>query len=94
MSCSFALSICSLIRFYRRFKLINRRDLRIELLFRYGILREENPVSLQIDPGVREKSLVALHLTLGLKKLNLKRSWIDFGEKIPGEPFVLRPRQN
>src|SRR5262249_37064802 len=63
-------------------ELADRRALSVELLFwNYAFLIEQF-VALQVDFGILALRLILGELSLGLLQLNLKRTWVDFPEKI------------
>src|SRR5215469_12146297 len=70
-----------LIGRYRPFVLAYQRFLRIDLLLGNRILREQRPISFQVELRILEKSLVLGELPLCLRQLHLERSRIDLGEE-------------
>src|SRR5205823_8923816 len=74
----------TLVRFDRSFILFDRGSLGIELLLGNGVLAVQDPVTFQINACICEKRLVALHLTFGLRELNLKGTRIYFRNQISG----------
>src|SRR5262245_3148835 len=72
----------ALVRLDCPFELLYEGHLRVVLLFRHGILRVKNSVSLQIDSGVCKKRLIAFLLSLCLHKLNLEWTRVDLRYKL------------
>src|SRR5262249_13815083 len=66
----------------RPFVLAYQRFLRIDLLLRNRILREQSPVSFQVELRVLEERLVLGELPLRLRQLHLKGSRIDLGQEL------------
>ena len=60
----------------------HQRLLRVQLLFRNGVGREQHLVALQIDLGVVEQSLVVRQRTLSQFQLNLIGPRVDLDEDL------------
>ena len=65
--------------------------MRIDLLFGDRILFQQLPVTLQIEPGVFQKRLVAHELPFGLHQFRLERTGIEFRQKLAGLDLLAFP---
>ena len=74
----------ALVRLHRALVLAHQRLLRVDLLLRDRVLREQRPVALEVDLRVLEQRLVLGHLADGLRQLHLERPRIDLGEQVAG----------
>src|SRR4029450_3431395 len=72
----------TLVGLDRALILAHERLLRVDLLLRDRILRQQRTIALEIDLGIREKRLVLGHLPLCVRQLYLERPRIDLGQQI------------
>ncbi len=66
----------------RRVELRDERLLRVELLLRRRVLRDQRGVALQVDARVRERGLVLGARGLGLQQLRLQRARVEPGDDL------------
>ena len=62
----------------------HQRFLRVDLLLRDGILREQRAVALEVDLRVLEQRLILGHLAARLRQLDLEGTRVDLGEQVAG----------
>ena len=74
----------ALVRLHRPFVLAHQRLLRVDLLLRDRILREERAVALEVELRVPQQCLVLGHLPRGLRQLHLEGTWVDLGQQVAG----------
>ena len=72
----------ALVGLDRALVLANQRFLRIDLLLRNRILREQRTVALEVELRVLEQRLILGHLALRLRQLDLERAGIDLGKEL------------
>ena len=72
----------ALVGLHRALVLAHQRLLRVDLLLRDRILREQRAIALEVDLRVVEQRLVLGELAAGLRELHLERTRIDLGEEI------------
>ena len=72
----------ALVGLHRGLVLAHERLLRVDLLLRNRILREQRAIALDVDARVFEQRLVARQLSAGERELHLEGTRIDLGEEI------------
>ena len=71
-----------LIDIYDAFVLMDRGELRVELLFRNRVFAVSNLVTIEVDVCILEQRFVALILAFRLGQLRFKRTRIDLRQQV------------